>query len=91
VLFAGVAVAALFVLRRREPDAPRPFKALGYPVAPAIFTLAMALIVGNALWTDLVVPIMRDAPWGPSAAGLIVIGLGLPAYLLLGRRGSAPN
>ena len=29
VLFAGVAVAALFVLRQREPDAPRPFKALG--------------------------------------------------------------
>ncbi len=31
VLFAGVAVLALFVLRLREPDAPRPFKALGYP------------------------------------------------------------
>ncbi len=91
VLFAGVAVAALFVLRRREPDAPRPFKALGYPVAPAIFTVAMALIVGNALWTDLVLPVMRDTPWGPSAAGLIVIGLGLPVYLLIGRRGSAAN
>ena len=89
VLFAGVAVAALFVLRRREPDAPRPFKALGYPVAPAIFTVAMALIVVNALWTDLVLPIARDTPWGPSAAGLIVIGLGLPVYLLFGRRGSA--
>ncbi len=38
VLFAGIAVAAVFVLRMREPDAPRPFKALGYPVAPAIFT-----------------------------------------------------
>ena len=39
-LFAGIAVAAVFVLRAREPDAPRPFKALGYPVAPAIFVLA---------------------------------------------------
>ena len=34
VLFAGIAVAALFVLRRREPDAPRPFSAIGYPIAP---------------------------------------------------------
>jgi APA family basic amino acid/polyamine antiporter len=86
VLFAGVAVAALFVLRHREPDAPRPFRALGYPIAPAIFTIAMALIVCNALWNDLLVPIMRNQPWGPSAAGLIVIGLGLPVYWFLGRR-----
>ena len=48
---------ALFVLRQREPDAPRPFKAIGYPVAPAIFAVACALIVANALYTDLVVPI----------------------------------
>ena len=48
VLFAGVAVAALFVLRFREPSAPRPFRALGYPVAPAIFVLASLAIVVNA-------------------------------------------
>jgi APA family basic amino acid/polyamine antiporter len=86
VLFAAVAVAALFVLRRREPDAPRPFRALGYPVAPAIFTIVMALIVCNALWNDLIAPIMRDTAWGPSAAGLVVIGLGFPVYLLFGKR-----
>ena len=36
-LFAGIAVAAVFVLRARHPDAPRPFKAVGYPFTPAIF------------------------------------------------------
>jgi hypothetical protein len=36
-LFARIAVAAVFVLRAREPNAPRPFKALGYPITPAIF------------------------------------------------------
>ena len=35
VLFAGFAVLSLFVLRQREPDAPRPFRAWGYPLAPA--------------------------------------------------------
>jgi basic amino acid/polyamine antiporter, APA family len=80
VLFAGVAVMSLFVLRRREPDAPRPFRALGYPLAPAIFTGASLLIVLNALWSDLVVPIRNGTPWGPAAAGLIIIGLGLPLY-----------
>jgi len=86
VLFAGIAVASLFVLRAREPHAPRPFKAWGYPVAPAIFTLASALIVLNALWTDLFVPITTGTPWGPAAAGLIVIGMGIPIYLFFSRR-----
>jgi basic amino acid/polyamine antiporter, APA family len=70
VLFSGIAVAALFVLRRREPDAPRPFKALGYPVAPAIFAAAMLLIVTNAVYRD---PI-------PSGAGMLIILAGVPVY-----------
>jgi basic amino acid/polyamine antiporter, APA family len=85
-LFAGVAVAAVFVLRAREPEAPRPFKTLGYPVAPAIFMIACALIVGNALWTDLVVPILESKPWGPTAIGFLVIAAGLPVYFLFARR-----
>jgi APA family basic amino acid/polyamine antiporter len=71
VLFSGVAVASVFVLRMREPNAPRPFKALGYPVAPAIFAIASFLIVVNAVMT---------AP-GPSLAGVFVIALGIPIYL----------
>jgi basic amino acid/polyamine antiporter, APA family len=90
VLFAGVAVSSLFVLRRREPDAVRPFRAWGYPVAPAVFTLASALIVGNALWKDLAKPILYGGAWGPAAAGLLVIAAGVPVYLLLrGRATSA--
>lgn len=79
-LFSGVAVAALFVLRLREPNAERPFKALGYPVAPAIFTIAALLIVMNALYNDLVKPVTHGGAIGPSAWGFLVIGLGLPIY-----------
>jgi APA family basic amino acid/polyamine antiporter len=86
VLFAGVAVLALFVLRWREPDAPRPFKAIGFPVAPAFFALASALIVCNALYTDLLIPLRSGTAWGPAAAGLIVIGLGVPVYWVFSRR-----
>jgi len=85
-LFGGIAVAALFVLRAREPHAPRPFRTWGYPFAPAIFIIATALIVLNALWTDLVLPIVHDKPWGPSAAGFLVIGAGLPVYYLVRRK-----
>jgi APA family basic amino acid/polyamine antiporter len=80
VLFAGVAVAALFVLRSREPDAERPFKALGYPIAPAIFVIASILILANALYTDLVKPVIAGTPVGPSAWGFLVIAMGLPLY-----------
>ena len=73
VLFSGVAVVALFVLRRREPDAPRPFSAIGYPIAPAVFTIASFAIVVNAVATDP----------GPAGAGLLVIGAGVPLYVWL--------
>jgi len=80
VLFAGIAVSAVFVLRRVEPDAPRPFRAWGYPVAPAIFVTASLAIVANGLWTDLLAPLTRGGAWGPSAAGLLIIAAGLPLY-----------
>jgi APA family basic amino acid/polyamine antiporter len=79
-LFSGIAVLALFVLRRREPDAPRPFRTFGYPWAPGLFVLVSLLIVVNALWTDLVGPLLDGTRLGPSAAGLLVIALGLPLY-----------
>jgi APA family basic amino acid/polyamine antiporter len=80
VLFAGIAVSAVFVLRRLEPGAPRPFSAWGYPVAPAIFVLASLAIVANGLWTDLLAPLTSGGAWGPSAAGLLIIAAGLPLY-----------
>jgi basic amino acid/polyamine antiporter, APA family len=76
VLFAGIAVAALFVLRYREPEAARPFKAWGYPVAPALFTLMSAVMVVNQ--------VQREP--GPAAAGLVVIGCGIPIYYLFRHR-----
>lgn len=85
-LFLGIAVFALFVLRRREPNAPRPFKAWGYPVAPAIFCAACFIILANALYTDLVKTAMAGQPVGPSAWGFLVIGLGLPIYYFFARR-----
>jgi basic amino acid/polyamine antiporter, APA family len=79
VLFAGVAVAALFVLRWREPAAPRPFKALGYPVAPAVFAIAAFLIVANAIYSDP----------RPSGAGVLIVLAGIPLYLFFARRQAA--
>lgn len=81
VLFAGIAVLALFVLRRREPDAPRPFKALGYPVAPGLFVLASAAMVVNAIWRE---PL-------PSLGGLAILAAGVPVYWLFQRKQQAAH
>lgn len=73
ILFAGLAVAALFVLRRgRNSSMP----GWGYPVAPALFVLASLAIVANAI---------RERPL-PSVAGLLVIGAGVPVYFLFRRK-----
>ena len=76
VLFSGVAVVSLFVLRSKQPDAERPFRAWGYPVAPAIYAVASALILINALVTDA----------STTGRGALIIALGIPVYLLLRRR-----
>jgi len=75
VLFSGIAVLSVFVLRFREPDAPRPYKALGYPLAPAVFVLASAVMVINEIW---------NSP-GTALTGLAVILAGVPLYLLFAR------
>jgi len=80
---------ALFVLRMREPIAERPFKALGYPIAPGVFVIASFAILANALYTDLVKPVMAGTQMGPSAAGLLVIALGLPLYWFFSRTKTA--
>jgi APA family basic amino acid/polyamine antiporter len=76
VLFAGIAVLALFVLRRRHPGAERPFHALGYPLAPAFFVAASLVMVINLIW---------NSP-GTSLAGLGVIAAGFPLYWIFGRK-----
>ena len=75
-LFAGTAVAAVFVLRAREPHAPRPFKAFGYPWTPAIFVLVSFAIVVNAFYSD------------PKLSGLgtLIILAGVPLYYYFTRR-----
>jgi amino acid transporter len=47
VTFETLAVLSIFVFRRRFPDAPRPYRCLGYPVTPALYVLLPALILGN--------------------------------------------
>jgi basic amino acid/polyamine antiporter, APA family len=50
--FYAFGVGAIYRLRARRPDLPRPYKAIGYPVVPAIFIAGVMYLVINALITD---------------------------------------
>jgi APA family basic amino acid/polyamine antiporter len=76
VPFYALAVAAIFVFRRR-PDYKPPFRVPGYPVVPAIFILATVLLLGNA--------IVDRTSRVPTLIVLGVILLGIPIFLLTKR------
>jgi APA family basic amino acid/polyamine antiporter len=66
-IFYGLAVVAMFRLRRIEPDLPRPYLAVGYPVLPALF-IAGALALTISLW--IARPLRSSI-----GLGLILLGL----------------
>jgi APA family basic amino acid/polyamine antiporter len=70
MIFYVVTIAGIFVLRKKEPDTPRPYKALGYPVLPALYILAAL-----AICAVLVIMDTRN-----SGGALIIIAIGLPVY-----------
>jgi APA family basic amino acid/polyamine antiporter len=76
VLFSGFAVSAVFVLRRRQPDLNWPFRAWGYPWAPAVFVLASAAMVVNEIWRSP----------GTAFSGLAVISAGVPLFWWMQKR-----
>jgi len=70
-LWFALAALAIFVYRRREPSAPRPFKTPGYPITPILFVLSGLVIVVNTVF----------AQPRQSLIGLAITVAGLPAYL----------
>ncbi|MFY7758223.1 MAG: amino acid transporter, partial [Flavobacterium stagni] len=66
-------IGGLFILRKREPDAERPYKALGYPFIPLLYILITALIC-----TALLIYDTRN-----TGLGLGIVALGVPVYYLI--------
>ena len=76
LVFYVLTIVGLFVLRRKQPEAPRPYRAFGYPVLPALYIVMATWICGVLL---------RYKPqytW----PGLILVLLGLPVYWVWTRK-----
>lgn len=76
LLFYVVTIAGIFILRKREPDAPRPYKVVAYPLLPVLYIVLALSICCILLYTKTTV----------AGKGLLIVLLGLPVYYLFKRK-----
>lgn len=81
LLFYILTIAGIFILRKTKPDAERPYKAIGYPVLPALY-----IAVAAAICIDLL--IFKPNYTYP---GLLIVLLGVPVYFLWKRQAREKN
>jgi APA family basic amino acid/polyamine antiporter len=83
-IFYAAGAAGVFVLRRKEPDAPRPYKVPGYPVVPALFVLFAVVYLGFTIYNDVSNYRAAVAAGKPaminSAFGTVLVLIGTPIY-----------
>ncbi|MCX6240597.1 MAG: amino acid permease [Bacteroidetes bacterium] len=72
LIFYVLTIGGIFILRKRMPDAERPYRAFGYPVVPALYIILATAIMLILLFYK------RDYTW----PGLIIVILGIPVYFL---------
>jgi APA family basic amino acid/polyamine antiporter len=81
IIFETMAVATIFVFRRRQPDAERPYRCWGYPWVPLVYVLILAAVLVNTFIEQT-----REAMIG---MGFIAVGAGLYFGFRLGRHSAA--
>jgi APA family basic amino acid/polyamine antiporter len=72
VIFYTLTIAGIFILRKRRPDAPRPYRAFGYPALPLIY------IFMGATFCIMLIIYKPEFTW----PGLIITLIGIPIYYL---------
>jgi APA family basic amino acid/polyamine antiporter len=79
LMFYVLTIGGVLVLRRKRPNAERPYRAWGYPVVPLLYMITASLIM-------LILILYQTQDTWP---GLVIVLLGVPVYLLWSRRSSA--
>ena len=75
-LFYMITASAVFVLRRKDPNATRPFRTWGYPIVPVMFIVAAAVLLYYTFTQNV-----RNSAWG-----VVVILAGVPIYFYFARK-----
>lgn len=89
-IFYAMGAFGVFILRKRMPDAPRPYKVFGYPFVPAAFVFFASLYVLLTLYNDITAYMNGQTPIINSVFGLFLVTTGLPFYYYFRKRYGAP-
>ncbi len=90
-LFYGMGAWGVFVLRKKMPDAPRPYKVWGYPWIPAIFVVFALVYLGMTLYNDVSNYLNGNQPIIQSLLGAVIVALGIPVYIYFNRKRHQPE
>lgn len=90
-IFYAAGAYGVFVLRKKMPNADRPYKVWGYPYVPAIFVLVATIFVISTLYTDIISYINGDAEIIKSVFGLLLVAIGIPFYLYFNKKNLPTN
>jgi len=81
VIFYVLTIAGIFILRRKRPDAERPYKAFGYPLLPALYIVMGLSFCGLLLWFK------PEFTW----PGFLIVLAGIPIYFFIQRKGDTAD
>ncbi|GEC77976.1 APC family permease [Flavobacterium aquatile] len=76
LIFYILTIYGIFILRKKRPDAERPYKAFGYPFLPALY-----IIIATALSIGLIITKFSTCGWG-----VLIMLTGIPIYYLMGSK-----
>ena len=74
LIFYALTTIGLFILRSKNPDAERPYRAIGYPVLPALYIVLASTIA--------VVLLISDKTRAQALSGLVLVAIGVPVFFL---------
>ena len=74
LIFYVFTTIGLFILRSKRPDAERPYRALGYPVLPALYIVLASVVA--------VVLLIADKTRAQALSGLVIVAIGIPVYFM---------
>jgi APA family basic amino acid/polyamine antiporter len=74
LIFYALTTIGLFILRSKRPDAERPYRAIGYPVLPALYIVLAVTIA--------IVLLISDKTRAQAESGLVLVAIGIPVFYL---------
>ncbi|HEV8284416.1 MAG TPA: amino acid permease [Chitinophagaceae bacterium] len=85
-IFYGLVVLGVFILRKKMPEAERPYRIKGYPVVPAIFILFTCFYLGTTIYNDITNYVSGKSPFINSFFGMLLTATGIPLYFYFRKR-----